>query len=138
MSKYDDIINLAHYEPKHPRMDAISRAAQFAPFDALTGYGEEISETARRTDRKISLDENELSVLDSKLQIISMHKEENPLIEITYFIKDDKKEGGVYETIQGTIKKIDYNNSIIILKDNTRIPIDNILDINSELIKNIE
>ena len=86
MSKYDDIINLAHYEPKHPRMDAISRAAQFAPFDALTGYGEEISETARRTDRKISLDENELSVLDSKLQIISMHKEENPLIEITYFI----------------------------------------------------
>ena len=138
MSKYDDIINLAHYEPKHPRMDAISRAAQFAPFDALTGYGEEISETARRTDRKISLDENELSVLDSKLQIISMHKEENPLIEITYFIKDDKKEGGLYETIQGTIKKIDYNNSIIILKDNTRIPIDNILDINSELIKNIE
>lgn len=138
MSKYDDIINLAHYEPKHPRMDAISRAAQFAPFDALTGYGEEISETARRTDRKISLDENELSVLDSKLQIISMHKEENPLIEITYFIKDDKKEGGVYETIQGTIKKIDYNNSIIILKDNTRIPIDNILDINSDLIKNIE
>lgn len=138
MSKYDDIINLAHYEPKHPRMDAISRAAQFAPFDALTGYGEEISETARRTDRKISLDENELSVLDSKLQIISMHKEENPLIEITYFIKDDKKEGGLYETIQGTIKKIDYNNSIIILKDNTRIPIDNILDINSDLIKNIE
>lgn len=138
MSNYDDIINLAHYEPKHPRMDAISRAAQFAPFDALTGYGEEISETARRTDRKISLDENELSVLDSKLQIISMHKEENPLIEITYFIKDDKKEGGVYETIQGTIKKIDYNNSIIILKDNTRIPIDNILDINSDLIKNIE
>ena len=138
MNNYDDIINLPHYEPKHPRMDAISRAAQFAPFDALTGYGEEISETARRTDRKISLDENELSVLDSKLQIISMHKEENPLIEITYFIKDDKKDGGVYETIKGTIKKIDYNNSIIILKDNTRIPIDNILDINSELIKNIE
>ena len=47
MGKYDDIINLPHHVSKvHPQLSIEQRAAQFAPFAALTGYGDEVNETA--------------------------------------------------------------------------------------------
>lgn len=51
---YEDIINLPHYEPKrHPRMSMEARAAQFAPFAALTGYEEAIKEAAKHHEADI-------------------------------------------------------------------------------------
>ncbi len=132
MNNYDDIINEPIPKLIHERMDILSRAAQFAPYAALTGYGEAIDETARRVDKKYILNEDEKSILDNKLQIIKQEKITN--ITITYFIKDKYKNGGIYDTITGTIHKIDPINNIIILKDKTIIRVDDILDINSDLI----
>ena len=59
--KYDDIINLPHHVSKrHPQMPLLNRAAQFAPFAALTGYQESIEETARLVEEKIELEEIEV------------------------------------------------------------------------------
>ena len=54
---YEDIINFHHpTSKKHPRMSMVSRAAQFAPFSALTGYKEAVKETERITEVEIVLD----------------------------------------------------------------------------------
>ena len=135
MNNYDDIINEPMPKLIHERMSLISRAAQFAPYAALNGYGEIIEETARRVDKKYELTEDEKSILDSKLQIILQEISNTPEITITYFIKDKYKNGGVYETISSNLIKIDKYKNNLILKDKTIINIDNILDIESPLIK---
>ncbi len=134
MNNYDDIINEPIPKLIHERMNIISRAAQFAPYAALNGYGEAIDETARRVDSKYILTEDEKSILDSKIHIILSEINKHPEITITYFIKDKYKNGGIYDTITGTIHKIDPINNIIILKDKTIIRVYDILDINSDLI----
>ncbi len=138
MNNYDDIINEPIPKLIHERMNIISRAAQFAPYAALNGYGEAIDETARRVDSKYILTEDEKSILDSKIHIILSEINKHPEITITYFIKDKYKNGGVYETITGNILKIDKIKNSLILTDKTIIPITNIYDINSPLITNIE
>ena len=71
MGKYDDIINLPHHQSiTRAHMPMRDRAAQFAPFAALRGYDDEVIETARLTDRKIVLDENEISKIDGVLQLV--------------------------------------------------------------------
>ncbi|MBQ6190966.1 MAG: hypothetical protein IJK51_01535 [Bacteroidaceae bacterium] len=46
---YEDIINLPHHvSKKHPQMSMLQRAAQFAPFAALTGHDKAIEETAEQ------------------------------------------------------------------------------------------
>ena len=70
MNNYDDIINLPHHvSSKRPQMTLENRAAQFAPFSALTGYSEAIKETGRLTNKKIEIDEEEKIILNTKLQI---------------------------------------------------------------------
>lgn len=129
--KYDDIINLKHPEPKtFMRMSKGDRAAQFGAFRALTGYEDEVSETARLTDRQIFLDEYELENLNSKLTEI-LNENEKKEIEITYFNSDYKKSGGEYIFAKGVIKKIDFYERCIILEDKTEIPFDTVLDINA-------
>ena len=92
---YEDIINLPHYvSPVHPPMPLSDRAAQFAPFAALTGYGDVIKETARQTDRKPELTEEEKQELDYKLQMAVSLPGEKPAVTITYFVPDKKKAGG--------------------------------------------
>ena len=108
MDNYEDIINLPHYEPKnHQRMSIKARAAQFAPFAALTGYGDMVRETARLTDVRIELDEEEKNMINNKLQIIQSKIKELPKASITYFMPDNRKFGGEYITTTGNIKKID-------------------------------
>lgn len=133
---YDDIINLPHYEPKnHPRMSKESRAAQFAPFQALTGYDSEVKEAARLTDKKIEIDEGLKLLLNDKLQILNDNIKQNNEVTITYFVKDTKKDGGKYISVTGNIKKIDMVNELVILKDKSIIPINDIININSDLFK---
>ena len=129
MSKYDDIINLPHHQSQtHPHMSPLDRAAQFAPFAALTGYEDTIKETARLTNERPQLDEQQLLKLNGKLlRIIANPKAQ---IRISYFAADEKKEGGSYQQAEGKIKKInDYAKSIT-LNTGEIISLDDIVDIN--------
>ncbi len=129
-NKYKDIINLPHYESKnHPRMSLEARSAQFAPFAALTGYEDEVEETARITEDRIELDEEIRKTLDEKLKFIQSQINKKTKIKITYFIPDLKKDGGSYVTVEGIVRKIDMYNQIIYLANSVAIPINEILDI---------
>ena len=133
IKKYDDIIRLPHHVSSvHPHMPVSDRAAQFAPFAALTGYGDVIKETARLTDRKPELSESEKAELDYRLRMAYDYPGENPALTITYFVPDQRKAGGSYHTISGQIKKIDDYQKQVILMDKTRIDVDCILDINGQ------
>ena len=134
MNLYEDIIGMPHYEPKkHKRMTIENRAAQFAPFAALTGYEEAIIETARTTVKRIEIEEDLLNIINSKLEIIKENVKENPYIKITYFIKDKYKDGGKYEEIEGNIHAIDPVNRWIIFTDKRKINIKDILCIEGRI-----
>lgn len=131
---YDDIIDLPHPTSKaHPRMSRMARAAQFAPFSALTGYGDAVREAARLTDRKIELDEYEKAMLDERLQMMKEHLAEQPEISFTWFVPDGKKAGGAYVSAVGAVKKIDAFSHTVVLTDGTRIPVDAIVEISGQL-----
>ena len=129
MSKYDDIINLPHHRSKtHPHMSLIDRAAQFAPFAALTGYGDAIDETARLTDGRPDLDEQQLSELNERL--LQIMAEPNAVVRITYFVPDEKKAGGRYEQAERVIKKIDEIAKVIVTDGGEKIPLADIIELN--------
>ena len=123
MYKYDDIINLSHHtSPTRQRMPIRDRAAQFAPFAALTGYDSVIDETARLTDSEDASSEENAAILDRKLRLLNDFTSEHPYVEITYFIPDERKSGGRYETVYGYLKSIDINENCIVLTDKRKIP----------------
>ena len=130
---YDDILHLPHPTSKrHPRMPIADRAAQFSPFAALTGHGAAIEETARVTDRRIELDEDAKEQLDQTLQLLLERIDEQPEITVTWFSPDKKKAGGQYHTATGKLKRIDTQESRLILTDGTQIPLEDLLEIRSE------
>ncbi len=125
---YEDIIHLDHPNPRyHPRQTMEQRAGQFSPFAALTGYEEGIWETARYTSSKRILDEEEKNKLDEIIQEIQVRN--NPPIQITYFEKDKTKKGGKYQTIEGTIKKMNPYQGFLLLQNNFQISIEDIVKI---------
>lgn len=133
-NNYDDIINLPHYVSKtRKRMSNKDRAAQFAPFAALNGHEEAVIETARLTKEKLLLDENQIAILDQRLQIMNDHLKLKQVITITYFKPDDRKSGGSYVSMQGIVKRIDTYNNVVIFEDNTKIIIDDIYSIEGQL-----
>jgi len=132
--EYKDIINLPrHISKKHPQMSLEARSAQFAPFAALTGYEDLIEETGRLTDKKIEIDEESKEILDRKIRVIKEKILSKPIITITYFVNDLKKEGGKYKKTTGIIKKIDEYKQMIILEDKSEIIIDDIIDISGDI-----
>lgn len=133
MNNYADIINLKRPSSNHNHLSIESRASQFSPFAALTGYDSEVKETARITDKRIDIDDGLREMLNAKLNYLNDHIKENPNISITYFVKDSKKEGGKYLTKQGTIKRIDTVNEIIKFNDNTTISMNDIINITGDI-----
>ena len=130
---YDDILHLPHPTSKrHPRMPIVDRAAQFSPFAALTGHKAAIEETARVTDRRIELDEDAKEQLDQTLQLLMERIDEQPEITVTWFSPDKKKAGGQYHTATGKLKRIDTQESRLILTDGTQIPLEDLLRIRAE------
>lgn len=108
MNKYEDIINLPHHVSKTRKpMSLYNRAAQFAPFAALTGYDDAIKETSRITEQRIELSEELKNMLNQKIKLISENIKLQPKVSITYFVPDNKKSGGVYKTISGNVRRID-------------------------------
>ena len=112
--QYDDIIRLPHPDsPKHPRMSLYDRAAQFSPFAALTGHSAAIAETGRLTDQRMELDEYEMARVDAELQRLQELLPGRPTASITYFVPDERKNGGSYQTVTGEVKRIDAVNGVI-------------------------
>lgn len=135
---YDDIIHLPHHvSTTHPHMAIGDRAAQFSPFAALTGYDAAIKETARLTHERVELDEYMKAVLSDKLRIILDRIKEHPLISITHFQPDEKKNGGAYVTTTGMVKKIDEYERIVVMTGDTEIPIDEISSIDGHIFENM-
>lgn len=137
--KYNEIMGLPHHVSKNrPQMPMSDRAAQFAPFAALTGYDAAIKETGRLTDERIELDVEALSALDMKYQILMEALDEAPEVTITYFQPDERKAGGKYVSAVGAVKKIDDFERRITMRDGTRIPMDDVLSIDGELFSSLE
>lgn len=130
MGKYDDIIGLPHHvSAAHPHMPMTDRAAQFMPFRALTGYEDAVRETARYTDERIELTEDEKALLDMRLQKLADEIRSQPKVTLTYFRPDKKKAGGAYVCVTGQLKKIDDHEGALILTGGERISIEDILEI---------
>ena len=141
---YADIFHLPHHvSDHHPAMSLYDRAAQFAPFAALSGYDDMIEEEARLADNKIELGEDETEALERKLGLISsaISGGEKPTLTITYFIPDPLKAGGRYETKKLKIRRLDTVARVLILEEKTgragsyaTIPLTNLLDISGDLV----
>ena len=130
MNEYDDIINLPHHvSSRHPQMSMLNRAAQFAPFAALTGHAAAIEETARLTDEQHELADDDSEALNQKMAYLRETINEHPTISITYFEPDRKKAGGAYKTIEGQLQNIDDYSQSIVLKSGDVISLSSILDI---------
>ena len=139
MGKYDKIINLSHHvSSTRPHMPMIDRAAQFSPFAALTGYDAAVKETARLAEQKIELDEYEKVALDQRILLLQDHLKDFPEVTITYFVPDERKDGGKYVSITGAVKKIDTYEKQIVLLDKSKIPIENILNMDGEVFRILE
>ncbi|MBQ9010739.1 MAG: hypothetical protein IJ088_15640 [Clostridia bacterium] len=107
---YRDIIHLPHHTSKvHPPMSLADRAAQFSAYKALTGYEDMVTEEARTTDDRIELGEAQKELLNRKLLRLSdcLAKGETPSVAITFFIPDERKDGGRYHSVTGSIRRID-------------------------------
>ena len=130
-AEYGDIIDMPHHQSdKRAHMSLHDRAAQFAPFAALRGYDDEITETARTTEARIELSAEKTEELNEKLKLIVSDISQTPEVLITYFKPDDKKSGGAYITETGFVRRIDEIEKIIIFTDDRKININDIYEIN--------
>lgn len=139
MGKYDDIINLPHHVSKtRPQMSMHDRAAQFSAFAALSGYDDTVKETARLTDRKQELTEEETAELNMKIQILKEYADTRPFVFVEYFIPDKKKSGGSYVTVTGNFRRIDEYAGNLILTSGEEIHLSDIYSIEGEVFDIIE
>lgn len=131
--KYADIIDMEHPEPRtHPRMSAMDRAGQFAPFAALTGYDSMVEETARLTGSRIEPDEQQRRALDEVLTDIVGRIAEHPKVRIVHFVPDRNKAGGRYETLEGQVRNVELPRRQVILKGGQAVCFDDILLMSAE------
>ena len=137
--QYNDIIDLPHHiSTTRPRMSMLDRAAQFSPFAALTGYDAAIKETGRLTGQRIELTEECRAVLDRKQQVLLENLAEHPEVSVTYFVPDERKSGGTYVTVAGRVKKVDEYQRLLLLTNGTRIPLTEVLELESNLFRELE
>jgi hypothetical protein len=133
MNNYEDIIKLTRPKSKHPHLGIDSRAAQFAPFAALTGYDSAVRETARLTKKKIELCDELKEVINTKLNYIENNIKDKNIITVTYFIKDEKKDGGRYESYSGIVKRVNNVEKFIKFEDNKLIEFEDILSLDGDV-----
>lgn len=127
---YDDIKHLTRpqYDDLHP-MSMHDRAALFSPFAALVGYDDAVAETARLTDSRLELTEDEMLELNANLNRLLDSLDEQPQISVTYFVPDKYKTGGRYIVKTGTVRRIDEYARVLIFTDKSEIPIDDTVQI---------
>ena len=131
--EYADIIDLPHHRSaKRQPMSLHDRAAQFAPFAALKGYDDELEETARLTDKRIELGDEELFELNEKTYMLLQNIEALPKVKLTFFVADESKEGGSYRTKAGALRRIDEVQRLFIFEDGVKIAVEDVIKIESE------
>ena len=133
--RYDDIIDLPRFVSQtRNKMSNYDRAAQFAPFAALTGFEDSIRETGRLTEERPDLSEEEQEEMDLRFRILEEYYKEDPLVRIQYFIPDEKKEGGKIVEVEFEIHQIDFANEVVVSTDRKKYDMDSILDIDGSII----
>lgn len=137
MENYSDIINLPAHVTKRHRLSLYDRAAQFAPFAALTGFGALINETSRLTDTKPELSEDTARLLNERIHLLEEHIKLKPEIELLFFVPDSRKPGGSIQKFTGKLRRIDELDRLLIFTDKTRIAIDDVIFIQGEFFKDI-
>ena len=144
---YADILHLPHHRAAgRAHMSLHDRAAQFAPFAALTGFDGVIAETGRQTECRAELSESETVLLDRKLARIidCLQQGRRPTVTVAYFEADARKDGGAYRQCSGEVKKIDlFERTIVFVEENCRsggktIPMDDVVDIRGEALEALE
>ena len=148
---YADIIDLPYRKnPNRKQMSLYDRAAQFAPFAALSGYDDIVHEEARLTDKESELSDYEIDILNRKLGLINDVLDDDyvPEITVTYFVPDRYKTGGSYPTITALVKAVDVTQQQLILYgsydiedrrvDPVNIDFECIRDIKGELLDYLE
>lgn len=131
--KYDDMLQLPHHVSASRKPMAITaRAAQFAPFAALSGYDAEVQEAGRLTDRPIEPDEYEKEAMNARLQLLARHLREKWVVSLVFFQPDERKAGGAYVTRTGTVKKLYETERLLTLTDGTVIPLDDLIALDGE------
>ena len=119
---YEDIIHCERPQSgRHPRMAVKDRAAQFSPFAALTGYEDVIRETGRWTEEKREL--------DGRLRRLMSQGDGHPSVRVTYFLRDERKDGGQYVTVEGRIRRLDPSFRVLVLEDRREIPLGDIVEL---------
>ena len=120
----DDIIHLPHHvSQNHPQMPLRDRAAQFAPFAALTGYEAAVGETARLTAERRELDPQEAAELNRRLTDLAARLKDRPEVTVEYFVPDERKAGGAYVTVTGRVRHISVSERLLVMEDGTVIPL---------------
>ena len=122
-----------HVSSVHPRMDILNRAAQFMPFDALTGFDEAINEVERYTQTNHDLGDYDIKDLNAKLSLLKALEMPEVVVSITYFVPDPTKDGGRYECRDVSIKRIDDVEHKLILRDGTSLPMQYVKSIAGEI-----
>lgn len=144
---YADIIHLPHHQSAvRPHMSLHDRAAQFAPFAALTGYDEMVDEEARLTDVRIDPGESDLDRLDRKFRRLSslLADHQRPFVSVLLFVPDSRKAGGRYETVTGSARRLDeYEKKLILLGAGSpareiSLDLDRILDLSGDCLEDDE
>lgn len=123
---YDDLLNLPHHvSATRPRMPKADRAAQFAPFAALRGYEAAVQETARETEEMRELSDDARQELDATLRCLQSRLAESPRIRVTWFVPDDRKDGGAYHTQEGRLRQL-HPAGRLTLEDGEEIEVRNV------------
>ncbi len=127
---YDDIIHLTHHvSQNHPQMPLRDRAAQFAPFAALTGYEAAVGETARLTTERRELDAQGAAELNRRLTDLAARLKDRPEVTIEYFVPDNRKAGGVYVTVAGRVRNISVSERLLVMEDGAAIPMEDVASV---------
>lgn len=133
MGRYDDMLEMVHHQSEtRPHMSMVDRAAQFAPFAALTGYDGQVKEAGRLTEQKIELDETEKQVLNNRFFLLHEHLGDRLLVKITHFKEDLRKEGGAYCIKTGILKKINAQTQSIVFEDGEMIRMQDVLTVEND------
>ena len=134
LTEYADIIDLPHHvSTRHPQMSLHDRAAQFAPFAALTGHSDMIEEAARETEAMRELTETATVVLDRKLAMLAAHLDERPHVTLTRFVPDDSKAGGRYEETEVTVRALEPVTGALVGVDGMTYPLAGIIEMDAEI-----
>lgn len=122
---YDDILRQSRpVSVRHARMSMVDRGAQFSPFAALVGYEKVLEERARLTEAETFLDEGGKELLDRKLRFLADHLGQVGQVRFLCYRPDERKPGGSYVWLEGTVKKIDLYRRTVVLEDGQEFAIE--------------